>query len=303
MGKKGKLSFWQILKKIFLAIFVIHICWFVWFLFFTYKEADELGIVVESKMKWKVAIGLLLVGVLVTLYFFWLKKKTFIYKTASLCWRIFFTGYIIFFIYFLMGFLFNPIITFTQIGSLLQGYGLKRNYVSYDDISPNMKLAVIASEDQLYPDHDGFDLKEIKLAMKYNKKHPNKTRGGSTISQQTAKNIFLWQGRTSLRKTLEVFFTFTIELGWSKRTILARYLNCIEMGKGIYGVQAAAKVYFNKNAKDLTRSEAAMIAACLPNPKLYTVKPLSEKVRNRYDDIMRQMNNIADDKDVQEIIK
>jgi monofunctional biosynthetic peptidoglycan transglycosylase len=167
----------------------------------------------------------------------------------------------------------------------------------------NIKLAVIASEDQLYPDHDGFDLKAIKVAMKYNKRHPNKVRGASTISQQVAKNVFLWQGGGFLRKGIEVFFTFSIEGLWTKRTILERYLNVAEMGPGIFGVQAAAKKYFNKDAKDLTAAEAAQIAACLPNPKRYTVKPLSGYVASRYDNIMRQMNNLRGDADVQEIIR
>jgi monofunctional biosynthetic peptidoglycan transglycosylase len=167
----------------------------------------------------------------------------------------------------------------------------------------NIKLAVIAAEDQLFPDHDGFDLKAIKLAVKYNKRHPNKVLGASTISQQTAKNIFLFQGGGFLRKGPEVFFTFTIEQLWTKRTILERYLNVAEMGPGIFGVQAAAKVYFNKNAKDLTKAEAAMIAACLPNPKKFTVKPLSTYVAKRYDNILQQMNNLEGDPDVQELIK
>ncbi|NOT92198.1 MAG: monofunctional biosynthetic peptidoglycan transglycosylase [Ferruginibacter sp.] len=221
----------------------------------------------------------------------------------SLCWNIIFTGYIIFFFYFLLGFVFNPPITITQAASVLQGNGLARDYVSYDEMGPNIKLAVIASEDQKFPDHDGFDLKAIKLAMKYNKRHPGKTRGGSTISQQTAKNIFLFQGGGFIRKGPEVFFTFTIETGYTKRMILERYLNIAEMGRGVFGVQAAAKKYFNKDAKNLTRGEAAQIAACLPNPKKYTVKPLSGYVANRYDDIMRQMNNLEADPDVQAIIK
>ena len=128
-------------------------------------------------------------------------------------------------------------------------------------------------------------------------------RGASTISQQTAKNIFLFQGGGFIRKAPEMFFTFSIEQLWTKRTILERYLNIAEMGSGIFGVQAAAKKYFNKDASALTRGEAAQIAACLPNPKKYTVKPLSSYVANRYDDIMRQMNNLEGDVDVQEIIK
>jgi monofunctional biosynthetic peptidoglycan transglycosylase len=303
MQKISRKNSRALLKKIFLLVFIIHIAWFTGFLYFTYREASDTGIIMDRNIKIKIIATLAIFFAAVLLYIKWGKKIGWIKRFTGICWKIIFTGYIIFFVYFLLGSFFNPPITFTQLGSLLQGYGLKRDYVSYGDISPNMKLAVIASEDQLFPDHDGFDLKEIKLALKYNKKHPGKMRGGSTISQQVAKNIFLWQGRTNLRKTLEVFFTFTIEKGWTKRIILDRYLNIAETGKGIFGVQAAAKSYFNKNASDLTRAEAAQIAAVLPNPKLFTVKPMSEKVRNRYDDIMRQMKNIEDDPDIQEIIK
>ena len=197
----------------------------------------------------------------------------------------------------------NPPITLTQAGSLLQGNGLHRDYISLDEMSPNIKLAVMASEDQLFPDHNGFDIKAIKKAMNYNKKHATKVRGASTISQQVAKNVFLWQGRSLFRKGLEVYFTFMIEKAWSKKRILEMYLNVAEMGKGIFGVQAASKAYFNKDAKNLTRAEAAMIAASLPNPKLYTVKPLSSYVGNRYNEIMRQMNNLDGDEDIEALIK
>ncbi len=197
----------------------------------------------------------------------------------------------------------NPPITLTQAGSLLQGNGLHRDYISLDEMSPNIKLAVMASEDQLFPDHNGFDIKAIKKAMNYNKKHATKVRGASTISQQVAKNVFLWQGRSLFRKGLEVYFAFMIEKAWSKKRILEMYLNVAEMGKGIFGVQAASKAYFNKDAKNLTRAEAAMIAASLPNPKLYTVKPLSSYVGNRYNEIMRQMNNLDGDEDIEALIK
>ena len=197
----------------------------------------------------------------------------------------------------------NPPVTLTQLGSLVQGYGLKRDYIKYSEMSPQIKLAVMASEDQLFPEHDGFDMKAIEKAMKYNEKHPNRRRGGSTISQQVAKNVFLWQGGGFIRKGLEVYFTFMIEKIWSKQRILETYLNVAEMGKGIFGIQAAAKAYFNKNARDLTRSEAAKIAASLPNPKMYTVKPISKKVLDRYDDIMRQMNNQQGDADIKQLIK
>ena len=289
---------WPAIKKIFLVVFIIHVCWFLYFVFTNFSGAIEIK---EFKQKLLIFIGV--VVVIAMLYFIKLRKNTGIKKTVSFCWKIIFTGYIIFFIYFLLGFVFNPPITITQAANLLQGNGLARDYISYDEMGSNIKLAVIASEDQKFPDHDGFDLKAIKLAIKYNKKHPGKTRGGSTISQQTAKNIFLFQGGGFIRKGPEVFFTFTLETGYTKKLILERYLNIAEMGRGIFGVQAAAKKYFNKDAKNLTRGEAAQIAACLPNPKKYTVKPLSSYVANRYDDIMRQMNNLEGDADVQEIIK
>lgn len=197
----------------------------------------------------------------------------------------------------------DPPVTITQMVSLISGDGLKRDYVSYDEMSRNIKLAVMAGEDQLFPDHDGFDIKAIKKAMKYNEKHPAKTRGASTISQQTAKNVFLWQHGGFFRKGLEVYFTFMIEKIWGKKRILETYLNVAEMGPGIFGVQAAARKYFNKDAKNLTRSEAAMIAACLPNPKKFTVKPLSRYVSLRSANLLRQMNNLEDDPDIQELIK
>ena len=197
----------------------------------------------------------------------------------------------------------NPPVTLTQISSLLHGYGLQRNYVDFNKMSPNIKLAVMASEDQLFPEHNGFDIKAIKKALNYNKKHITKVRGGSTISQQVAKNVFLWQGKSMVRKGLEVYFTFMIEKIWNKNRILETYLNVAEMGKGIFGVQAAAKAYFKKDAKDLSRSEAAMIAAALPNPKVYTIKPLSPYIAKRYPEIMHQMDNLEGDDAIDELIK
>lgn len=195
----------------------------------------------------------------------------------------------------------NPPITTTQLVSLIKGDGLKRDYISGKNISYNAKLAVMASEDQLFPDHDGFDWKSIKKAMNYNKKKPNRIRGGSTISQQVAKNIFLWQGRSWIRKGLEVYFTFMIETVWGKKRILELYLNVIEMGRGVYGIEAASQKYFNKAAKNISRTEAAMIASCLPNPKKYSVKPLSGYVASKYPWVLRQMNNLEDDPDIQQL--
>ncbi len=197
----------------------------------------------------------------------------------------------------------NPPITLTQVGSILQGYGLKRDYVGRASISANAKLAVMASEDQIFPDHDGFDFKSIKKAMAYNEKKPGRVRGASTISQQVAKNVFLWQGRSWVRKGLEVYFTFMIELFWSKQRILEVYLNVAEMGKGIFGIEAASQAYFNKPAKNLTRNESALIAACLPNPKKYSVKPPSRYVSIRSRWVLRQMSHLDGDPEVMSILK
>lgn len=195
----------------------------------------------------------------------------------------------------------NPPITLTQLSSVFRGEGLKRDYQRMKNISPYAKLAVISSEDQLFPDHDGFDFKSIDKAMKHNQKSKS-LHGASTISQQVAKNVFLWQGRSWFRKALEVYFTFMIEWIWGKKRILELYLNISEMGKGIYGIEAASRFYYNKPAKTLTRAEAAKIAACLPNPKEFTIKPLSDHVAHRYPWILGQMNHLQDDPDIQRLL-
>ena len=198
----------------------------------------------------------------------------------------------------------DPPITVTQITSIIEGNGFKRTHLSLDEMSTAAKLAVIASEDQLFPDHNGFDIKGIERALAFNKKKKGKKiRGASPISQQVAKNVFLGQGRSWFRKGLEVYFTFMIELVWSKQRILEVYLNEAEMGKGIFGIEAAAKKYFKKPAKRLTRTEAAMIAASLPNPVRYTVKPASTYVSRKYPWVLRQMNNLDGDPDIMAIIR
>lgn len=197
----------------------------------------------------------------------------------------------------------DPPITLTQMQSWIGGDGLRRDYVDGDEISYNLKLAVISSEDQIFPDHGGFDWKSIEKAMNHNKKKPNRIRGASTISQQVAKNVFLWQGRDWIRKGLEIYFTKMIEWTWGKKRILEVYLNVIEMGKGVFGAEAAAQYNFKKPAKKLTRREAAMIAACLPNPKKYTIKPVSPYVIAKAGWILQQMNNLEGDDDLQKIIK
>jgi len=193
-------------------------------------------------------------------------------------------------------------ITITQLNSIFNGNGFSRSHVDLNDISIHGKLAVIAAEDQLFPDHNGFDIKSIKKALAYNKRKPGRVRGASTISQQVAKNVFLWQGRSWIRKGLEVYFTFMIELIWGKKRILEVYLNEAEMGKGIFGIEAAAQKYFKHSAKKLTKAEAAMIASSLPNPVRFTVKPISKYVSRKYPWVMHQMSNLGTDTDVQQII-
>jgi len=202
-----------------------------------------------------------------------------------------------------------PPITVTQVSNSFS-YGLKRDYVSWNDISYNVKLAAIASEDQAFPDHGGFDWDAIEKSLKPKKKG-KKTKiplggGASTITQQVAKNVFLWQGggvTRYIRKVPEMYFTKMIEWTWGKKRILEVYLNVIEMGPGVFGIEAAAQKYFHKHAKDLSRQEAAMIIACLPNPKKFTVVPASTRVSWRYPQILREMHNIEDDEDVQAIIQ
>jgi monofunctional glycosyltransferase len=290
---------WQILKKIFFWIFILHISWFLVFIIQKFSVAGFAVANLQTKMLIVFAV-VLVIGLL---YYFWLRHIDFIKRAAIILKEAFFIGYISSTLYLLLGIISNPPITLTQAGSILQGNGLSRDHVSYDNMGANIKLAVIASEDQLFPDHDGFDLKAIKKAIKYNKRHPNKVRGGSTISQQVAKNVFLYQGGGFLRKGLEVFFTFSIEKAWTKRTILERYLNVAEMGRGVFGVQAAAKKYFNKDARDLTMAEAAQIAAFLPSPKRLSKNPSGNYIAGRRNYIVRQMNNLAGDADVQELIR
>ena len=200
-----------------------------------------------------------------------------------------------------------PPITITQLSSWIGGYGLKRNYVLWDEISVNAKLAAVAGEDQLFSVHNGFDWKAISKSLDNNSSKSKRPAGAaaSTISQQTAKNVFLFQGEGILRyirKPLEAAYTVLIEMIWGKRRILEVYLNTIEMGKGVFGIEAASQAYFNKHAKDLSRNEAAMIIACLPNPKIYSVKPVSRFVSWKSRWILRQMTNIQSDKNVQSLI-
>ena len=167
---------------------------------------------------------------------------------------------------------------------------IQHDWVPISKISPHLQLAVISSEDQNFLNHSGFDVKAIEKAME-NNKAGKRVRGASSISQQTAKNVFLWPQRSWFRKGLEVYFTFMIELFWSKERILEVYLNSIEMGKGIYGAEAASQAWFKKPAAKLTAYEAAAIAAILPNPRKYRANPASNYINKRKTWIVRQMQN------------
>jgi len=203
----------------------------------------------------------------------------------------------------------DPPITATQITNAF-GLGLHRDYVNWNEMSYNIKLAALASEDQSFTDHSGFDWDAIEKSLRPKKKK-KKSRiplggGASTITQQTAKNVFLWQGSgwdRYLRKIPEFYFTFLIELVWGKQRILEVYLNVIETGPGCFGVEAATQHFFHKSAKNLTREQAAMIVAGFPNPKKFTAVPMTRRVSWRYPQILREMNNIEGDEDVSALLR
>ena len=177
---------------------------------------------------------------------------------------------------------------FEQLGSN-KGIVMKHDWVPLEDISPKLQLAVVCSEDQNYLNHFGFDVGAIKKAMKENEKG-KRIRGASTITQQTAKNVFLWQGRSYIRKAFEVWFTLLIEVFWSKERIMEVYLNSIEMGNGIYGAESAAQFWFHKSAKKLSKDEASAIAAILPNPLHLKASPSNSYISKRKAWIQQQMN-------------
>ncbi|VEI57142.1 monofunctional biosynthetic peptidoglycan transglycosylase [Pasteurella multocida] len=180
-----------------------------------------------------------------------------------------------------------------KVSHILQrdfSYDLNYQWVSIDDIAWQMQLAVIASEDQRFPYHEGFDWKAIKNALKHNQKTQKRLRGGSTISQQTAKNLYLWHGRDWIRKGIEVPVTFMLETLWDKKRILEVYLNIAEFGPGIFGIEAASRYYFKKSAKQLLHSEAALLAAILPNPMLFKADRPSAYVRQKQQHILHQMS-------------
>lgn len=167
---------------------------------------------------------------------------------------------------------------------------LKHDWVSLDKISKDLPLAVVCSEDQNFLNHSGFDMDAIERSIEASKKGSRRLRGASTISQQTAKNVFLWPGRNWIRKGFEVYFTVLIEFVWGKERIMEVYLNSIEMGSGVYGAEAAARFYFRTSAKNLSRSQSAALAAVLPNPHKYSANPPGPYVQERIGWILGQMN-------------
>jgi monofunctional glycosyltransferase len=171
-------------------------------------------------------------------------------------------------------------------------YVFRHTWVDLDRISPNLPLAVVASEDQKFPEHWGFDVEAIERAYALNL-HSHKVRGASTISQQVAKNLFLWSGRSYFRKALEAYFTLLIESLWPKRRILEIYLNIAEFGTGTYGAEAAAQRFFHKSASRLTRGDAAVLAAVLPNPQRYSASAPSRYVQQRREWILGQMQALG----------
>jgi monofunctional glycosyltransferase len=185
----------------------------------------------------------------------------------------------------------TPLMVIRNVEQVVDGrtFRLKKHWVPLKNISSNMQVAVICSEDQNFVSHHGFDFQAIDKAVKHNK-HSKHKRGASTISQQTAKNVFLWPGRSWIRKGFEVYFTAMIELCWSKERIMEVYLNVIEFGDGIYGAEAASKFYFHKPARNISRPEAALLTVVLPNPLKYSVSKPSTYIKRRQVWVLRQMH-------------
>jgi monofunctional biosynthetic peptidoglycan transglycosylase len=183
---------------------------------------------------------------------------------------------------------------------LFEGEGISKDWVAYEKMSPKLARAVIAAEDSGFCDHWGFEFAAIEQAWKrlQKKKSASRLKGGSTISNQTAKNVFLWPGDTLatrvIRKLIEPYFTLLIEYFWGKKRILEVYLNVVEWGPGVYGAEAASKVHFNKRASELTAREAALLAAVLPNPRRWSAGKPTSYIRNRASTIQARMNDTPD---------
>jgi monofunctional biosynthetic peptidoglycan transglycosylase len=299
-----KFSIRKTLKTLVTVSLFIQLTFIIYFYFRVSQHVPDRG-----RTTLKLIIAVVVIITVLWIYFKWLQRYNFIKRIATACFRFILYAHLFLLLYIIILKWINPPVTITQLVSFVSGKGLKKDHVNFGNISYNAKLAVIAGEDQLFPDHNGFDWNAVERSFNPLRRKKGRKRkippgaGASTISQQAAKNVFLWQGKSYFRKGLEAYFTFMIENIWGKRRILDVYLNCIEMGKGIFGIEAAAQTYFNKPALKLSRQEAAMIAACFPNPQLYTVKPLSRFVSYKSGWILGQMNNIEDDEDVHAIIK
>lgn len=192
---------------------------------------------------------------------------------------------------------FTPLMFIRCYQQIEDGKDLKlaHHWVPIERISPDLPRAVMGSEDANFLNHHGFDYKAIESAAKRNREHPEKRKlGASTISQQTAKNVFLWPGRSWVRKGFEVYFTTLIELMWSKQRIMEVYLNSIEMGDGIYGAEAVAEEHFNTDAKSLSKAQCALIAATLPNPRKYSSKHPSAYMLKRQTRILKEMRFVKE---------
>jgi monofunctional biosynthetic peptidoglycan transglycosylase len=222
---------------------------------------------------------------------FFQKLKTFIWK--SMLW-FFGISILLVVLFKWIPVPFTPLMITRAIEQKMDGQEMNcsHDWVPLEDISVNLQKAVIASEDGNFLKHNGFDFKAMQKAFKNNNRG-KKLKGGSTISQQTAKNVFLWQGRSYIRKGLEAYFTFLIEIVWGKERIMEVYLNSIEMGKGVYGAEAAAEHWYRTDAKNLTKIQAAGIAAILPNPRKYKATNSSSYIEKRKGKIVRVMNHVG----------
>lgn len=198
---------------------------------------------------------------------------------------------------------FSAVMVERQLSAWFSGnfsYVAHSDWASMDEISPWMALAVVAAEDQRFPEHWGLDVSAIQKALSHNERHENRIRGASTISQQTMKNLLLWDGKSWVRKGLEAGLTLGMEAVWSKRRILTVYLNIAEFGDGVFGVEEASQRYFHKPASRLSMSEAALLAAVLPNPIRFKAAAPSGYVRNRQAWIMQQMRQLGGEKFLKE---
>jgi monofunctional glycosyltransferase len=196
-----------------------------------------------------------------------------------------------------------PPVTSLMLIRFAEGRGMDYRWRGLNDISPTLAQAAIASEDSHFCSHHGFDFTAMEKAMAHNDRKPGKVRGGSTISQQTAKNVFLWPDRTYVRKGLEAYFTVLIEALWGKKRIMEVYLNVVEMGSGIYGAEAASQVDFGHSAKKMSTSEASRLVTILPNPLKYNAVDPGKYVQRRAGRVAGQMGAVRQDADLSGCIR